>query len=308
MPFFSIIIPVYNKEKFVEKTLQSVLNQTFFDFEIIVVNDGSTDSSGAKILAFNDSRIRYFSKQNEGVSATRNFGLKKATANFICLLDADDYWYPNFLETMHNYIRKFPEQKVFAAAYEIETADKIFPAQYSIQKTNDSEVVNYFEASTKEPVLCSSSAAFHKDVFVAVGNFNVGLTHYEDIDLWIRIGLKYPIVFIWKIQARYGFDADGLSQNKHSATSKIDFSGYLAQEKTNLGLKLYLDLNRFSLAIKSKLINDKAGFAKHYTAIDLKRFPLKKRILLNLPSAVLRKLISLKLKLANMGLGNSVFR
>jgi glycosyltransferase involved in cell wall biosynthesis len=308
MPFFSVIIPVFNKEKFVERTLKSVLGQTFSDFEIIIVNDGSTDKSETKILEIKDNRIRYFFHENQGVSASRNFGIEKAAADFICFLDADDYWYPGFLETMHTYIQKLPEQKVFGMAYENEIDKKTFLAQYSLEKTNDFEIVNYFEASKKEPVLWTSSAAFHKEVFAKAGNFNIELRNFEDIDLWIRIGLKFPIAFIWKIQSRYGFDADGLSRNKFEVNSKIDFSAYAELEKTNPHLKHYLDLNRFSLAIKSKLVNDKKNFHKHYDAIDLAKLPLKKRILLGLPAFALRILISFKQRSANMGLGNSVFR
>ena len=77
MPFFSIIIPLYNKEKFIENTLKSVLQQSFTDYEVLIVNDGSTDASEAKIFAFNDSRIQYFYKDNEGASEARNYGIKK---------------------------------------------------------------------------------------------------------------------------------------------------------------------------------------------------------------------------------------
>ncbi|MGC4040130.1 MAG: glycosyltransferase family 2 protein [Flavobacterium sp.] len=308
MPFFSVIIPVYNKGRFVEKTMKSVLGQTFADFEIIIVNDGSTDNSESKILGFDDARIRYFSKNNEGVSATRNFGIEKATADFICFLDADDYWYPDFLETMHHYILKLPEQKVFGSAYEIETAEKTFPALYSIKSSRDFEIVNYFEASKKESVLLTPNAAFHKEVFRTVGNFNVALQNLEDTDLWIRVGLKYPVAFIFKVLSRYVFDADGLSKSKKVVNTKIDFSAYETLEKTNPDLKLFLDMNRFPLAIKSKLVNDKKSFEKYYSGIDLKNFPLKKRILLSLPGFALRLLISLQLKLVNMGLGSSAFR
>lgn len=308
MPFFSVIIPVFNKEQFLEKTLQSVLNQTFSDFEIIIVNDGSTDESETKILKFEDSRIRYFSKPNEGVSMAKNLGIEKSSSDFICFLDADDYWYPAFLETIHHYIQKFPEQKVFGTAYEIETTKKVLPAQYSIDKTNDIEIVDYFKSSLKESLICTSSVAIHKDVFKAVATFNAALKNLEDIDLWIRIGLKYPIVFIWKIQARYIFDPKGLSRKKDEVNTIIDFSVYKSFEKTNPDLKLFLDYNRFSLAIKSKLLNDKTNFHKHYDAIDLEKLPLKKRILLNLPSSALRLLIAFRQQMVNAGLGNSVFR
>ncbi|MGG7036026.1 MAG: glycosyltransferase family 2 protein [Flavobacterium sp.] len=308
MPYFSVIIPVYNKEKFIKNTLKSVLSQTFTDFEILVINDGSTDNSENRILEFTDKRIHYFSKKNEGVSTARNLGIEKACADYIFFLDADDYWYPEFLETLHQYTLKFPLQKVFGSAFEIETSKKIFPAAYSITKTNDFELVNYFEASMKESVLWTSSACFHKEVFETIGDFDNRIKSGQDTDLWIRIGLAYPILFIWKIQARYVYDANSLSKNKEYLNTKFDFSKFSAWEKTNPGLKKFLDLNRFSLAIKSKLVNDKRAFNKYYNAIDLKRLPFKKRIILKLPSLALKILIRLKLTLANIGLGNSVFK
>lgn len=308
MPFFSVIIPVYNKEKFVEKTLKSVLAQTFTDFEIVIVNDGSTDKSETIIFDTKDERIRYFPKSNEGVSIARNFGIEKAFADYICFLDADDYWHPDFLQTLHAYIQKLPDEKVFAMAYEIETDKNVFPAQYSIPKTGDFEIVNYFEASKEASVLWTSSAAFHKDVFTKVGNFDPKIKSGQDIDLWIRIGLVYPVVFIPKIQSRYVYDFESLSRNSKYLNRKIDFSKFSSEEKTNKSLKYFLDLNRFSLAIKSKLIDDKASFHEYYNGIDTHKLPLKKRLLLNLPGFMLKMLIAVKLKLANIGLGNSVFR
>lgn len=308
MPFFSVIIPVYNKEKFVAKTLKSVLAQTFTDFEIVIVNDGSTDTSEAIIFSIKDPRIRYFSKSNEGVSVARNFGIEKASADYICFLDADDYWHPEFLQTLHTYIEKLPNEKVFAMAYEIETDKSVFPAQYSIPKTNDFEIVDYFEASKEASVLWTSSAAFHKVVFTKAGNFDHSIKSGQDIDLWIRIGLIYPVVFIPKVQSRYVYDFESLSRNSKYLNRKIDFSKFSAEEKANENLKYFLDLNRFSLAIKSKLIDDKVSFREYYKGIDISKLPLKKRVLLNLPGFMLKILISVKLKLANIGLGNSVFR
>uniref|UniRef100_A0A4W5LYG6 Glycosyltransferase 2-like domain-containing protein n=1 Tax=Hucho hucho TaxID=62062 RepID=A0A4W5LYG6_9TELE len=100
MSFFSVIIPLYNKECFIENTLKSVLSQTFTAFEVIIINDGSTDKSEEKALQFKDSRIRYYSKENGGVSTARNFGIDKAKSVYITFIDADDYWYPTFLESI----------------------------------------------------------------------------------------------------------------------------------------------------------------------------------------------------------------
>lgn len=308
MAFFTVIIPLFNKENFIENTLKSVLNQNFIDFEVLIINDGSTDKSEEKVLGFKDTRIHYFYIENEGVSAARNFGIAKAQSDYITFIDADDFWYPNFLEEMFENIGRFPELKVFSAAIEVETSKKIIPSSYSIVKTADCEIVNYFEASSKETVICTSCAVFHKSVFEKTGNFDSQLKSGEDTDLWIRIGLNFPILFSWKILARYVYDTQSLTKNHRTSINSLDFSKYISLEKTNPNLKNFLDLNRFSLAIKSKIIGDNQRFQLFYKEIDLKNLSLKKRILLELPSFLLKPLIDLKTILANIGLGNSVFK
>lgn len=309
MAFFSVIIPLYNKENFIENTIQSILDQTFQDFEIIIVNDGSTDKSEEKLLKFKDTRIHYFRKENEGASTARNYGIEKANSDFITFLDADDFWYPTFLETMFAIILKVPNQKVFSAAIEFDTSKKIIPAQYSISKSdNEFEIVNYFKASLKETVLCTSCAVFHKTIFTEIGNFDTRIKSGQDTDLWIRIGLVYPVVFSWKILARYVYDPKSLSKNTKFIKEKMDFSKFEEAEKTNSDLKKFLDLNRFSLAIKSKLAGETALFYKYYNRINLKNFSWKKRILLRLPAFILHVLITVKTFLANLGIGSSVFK
>ena len=303
MPYFSIVIPVYNKEKFVAKTIESVLSQTFTDYEIIIVNDGSTDQSEAKISVFKDNRIKYYSKKNEGVALARNFGIEKATADNICFLDADDYWYPTFLETMHRYSSELPEQIVFAAAIEIETKNKTIPAHYSIPSTSDFEIVNFFDASQKECALWTSSVCIHKSVFDKVGNFDIKIKHGEDTELWIRIGLQFPIVFIRKILARYVYDDKSISRNSNYYFEQYTFDKYAVEEKKNPALKKYMDLNRFSAVIKCRLNREWRIAIDIESEIDLKNLSFKKRVLLVLPPIIVKVLIGLQ-----QILGNSVFR
>ncbi|MDN3676610.1 glycosyltransferase family A protein [Flavobacterium paronense] len=303
MPYFSIVIPVYNKEKFVAKTIESALSQTFTDYEIIIVNDGSTDQSEAKISTFKDNRIQYYSKKNEGVAITRNFGIEKATADYICFLDADDFWHPNFLETMHRFTSELPEQKVFAAAIEIETKNKCIPALYSISSKSKFEIVNFFDASQKECVLWTSSACIHRNVFENIGAFDTKIKHGEDTELWIRIGLQFPIVFIRKILACYVYDEKSVSRNSNYFFESYTFEKYALEEKQNLKLKKYMDLNRFSAVIKCNLNGDWKTSQEIYAEIDLKNLRWKKRLLLQLPSIMLKPLISLQRLI-----GNSVFR
>lgn len=308
MPFFSVIIPLYNKENFIENTINSVLNQSFIDFELIIINDGSTDNSEAKIMQFKDARIRYYVKENEGVSIARNLGITTAQAEYITFIDADDYWYPNFLQEMFDTINRFSEQKVFSAAKEIETKKNIFPAQYSIKKKADCQIVNYFDASHKESIIWTSSAVFHKSVFKEAGVFDTEIKIGEDTDLWIRIGLKYPVVFNWTILARYIFDKQSVSRNHHYIFEEKSFLKYAIEEKENKSLKKFLDLNRFTVAIKNKLNDNPENFRKTFSQINHENLSLKKRILLHLPAPLLEILITIKVYLADIGLGKSVFK
>ncbi|MFC6877478.1 glycosyltransferase family 2 protein [Flavobacterium myungsuense] len=308
MSKFSVIIPLYNKEKFIENTLNSVLNQSFTDFELIIVNDGSTDTSQEKVLQYSDSRIRYFYKENEGVSSARNYGISVAQSEYIAFIDADDYWLPDFLKEMLQNIYQFPNEKVFTAAFEIETLNKIIPAVYSIKKLNDCQVVNYFEASKKESVIWSSCAVFHKSVFEKIGNFDANLKNAEDVDLWIRIGLIYPIVFNWKVLAKYVYDTNSLSKNYSYSVNPYFFNKYIELEKSNLSLKKLLDYNRFSIALKCKLNNDMSNFYFFYEGINLMNLSIKKRVLLHLQPFVLKILIKINHILARIGLMNSVFK
>lgn len=308
MPFFSIVIPLYNKQHFVGQTLQSVLSQTFADFEIIIINDGSTDNSETAVKQFDDVRIQYYLRENKGVSAARNIGITMAKGNFIAFLDADDYWYPDFLQTMHRNIMRFPEQRVFSCAIEIETAKNIIPAEYAIERSHPVVVVDFFKASGIESVISTSTTVFHKSVFDRSGVFDTQMKSGEDTDLWIRIGLDFEVVFDWKILARYVFDPKSLSRDASKLASKINFTKFAQREQTNPDLKRYLDANRFALAIKSKRMGDKAMFRRLSDEIDRKNLSLKRKILLGAPRPILELLIKCNRWLANNGLSNSVFR
>ncbi len=307
MPFFSVIIPVYNKEKFIENTIKSVLKQSFSDFELILVNDGSTDESVAKIENFSDNRITYYTKENGGASSARNFGLEKAKANYITFLDADDYWYPDFLQEMASSIEEFPHHKIFSAAIEVESDKVVFPSRYSIKKSSEREIVDYFVASMKTTIICTSCAVFEKSVFEKVGHFDTEIKSGQDTDMWIRMGLEFPIVFSWKILARYVYDPNSLSRKKEYSDKNFNFDKFNALEQTHPNLKRFIDFNNFSLAIRSKLINDKKYFRLYYNKIDLNNLPMRKRILLELPAIVLRTLLKVEPILVNLRLHNSRF-
>ena len=141
-----------------------------------------------------------------------------------------------------------------------------------------------------------------------MGKFDPLIKSGQDTDLWIRIGLIYPIVFSFKILTRYIYDPNSLSKKKSFMNSKMNFSKFKEEEKKNLALKKFLDLNRFSLAIKSKMYGDESSFEKYIIDIDLKNLTLKKRILLNLPGILLKFLLKVNLILVQVGWSKSVFK
>lgn len=307
-PFFSIIIPVYNKGNFIYNTLQSVVNQDFNSYEVIIIDDGSTDCSADIISTFLSEKIQYHFIENQGVANARNIGIQKAKADYVAFLDADDCWTTDYLQNMFVAINKFPNERVFACALRFEVLNKIISSVYSFKYSSDYQLVNYFEGSLKQSVLTSSSTIFHKIVFEKSGLFNPKYQVGEDTDLWVRVGIHFPVVFIHKEMVLYKFDPIGLSNNRKKYIQKADFEQYIELEKTNQKLKTFLDYNRFSLALESKMEGDYKLFKKYVKQIDLTNLSFKKRILICLPVFLLKFLVYLKQKMALLDLGNSVFK
>ncbi|WP_051200109.1 glycosyltransferase family 2 protein [Flavobacterium subsaxonicum] len=302
MPFFSVVIPLYNKQFDIKKTLQSVYSQNFTDFEVILVNDGSTDGSEASALAITDPRLKYYKTVNQGISEARNFGIDKATANMVAFLDADDLWYPNHLEVLYKLHRSFPEAGVVGTNYEFLYPDNV------VKKTRFDNVnpdffglvPNIFEISLKDRALWTSAVAVKKDVFAVAGNFdtNITLGAGEDTDMWIRIALKYPVAYIAEVTASYNLNAG--NRVSHSQTLKRKFSRldkFKEQEKTNKPLQKFLDVYRASYAMKHKLAGDSATFTFYRNAIHKDNLPLKTKILLGMPCFMLRALYAVTQRL-----------
>ena len=310
MPFFSVIIPLYNKEQFITNTLKSVLNQTFTDFEVIIVNDGSTDKSLEKIAEFTDHRIQIYHQDNQGVSTARNKGIELAKAEYIAFLDADDIWKENLLYEFYFFINKYPKNKVFSAAIEIETPYKKFPPIYNITNEIEKNVFleNYFKASILESILCTSCAVFHCSVFHKVGVFDTTIKSGQDIDLWIRIGVEYSILFVNKILTTYVYDEHSLSRNLNYKTIKLKYNKFEADESRNPFLKKFLDLNRYSEALSNKLLGNQSNYNLLKNQIDINNLTLKKKILLHLPKSILYLLIKSQPLLIKIGLRKTVFK
>ena len=286
-----------------------MLAQTYSDFEVIILNDGSTDNSETEILKFNDSRIRYFSKENSGASAARNFTIQQAKSEFIALMDADDYWYPFYLEEQNRLLNDFPKESVFATAAEIKRNGKTFTNSYSIKTFgNDSILVDYFEASQLDSVLLSISTVLKKDVFENVGWYDPKIKSGEDTDLYVRIGLKYKVVFSPKVCATYVVRKNSLFQSVKTLEEKANFEAYEVFEKNNPALKKFLDLNRYSLCILAKMEGDNEAFQKNFQKIKQENLSKKQQFLLRQNKSILKYLSKTKDNLEKLGMRLGTFK
>jgi len=291
---FSVIISVYNKEKYIKTTIESVLQQSFKDFELIIVNDGSTDKSLDIIEGFKDERIKIISTKNQGASHCRNTGIKAASNSFIALLDGDDLWDVDYLKKVHDSIIAFPNESVFATAVAHKYEDKIVAATYNFKQDKTYAVQNFFESSLDHTIITSSSVVFKNEILEKTGYFDTSIVSGQDTDLWIRIGLNYKVVFINEVLAFYNYVPESLSNTIFSVKNKPKYDKYFDFEKTNKSLKIYLDRNRFPLAILSKLEKDGESFRFYKNHIETKNLRPEQRLVLNAPRWMVRLLLKLK--------------
>lgn len=203
----SVVIPLYNAGGTVERTLRSVLAQTFTDFEIVVVDDGSTDDGAAKVLSMEIPNLQLIRQENAGVSAARNRGIAEARGEFVALLDSDDEWHPEYLQTQFEMTRKYPECDVFATNYEFrdvhcKTSSTIIRGVKF--EANEGIMDNYFEvASQSHPPMWTSAVMVSKQAYIAVGGFPVGIKSGEDLLTWARLALRYRIAYSKRVLAYY---------------------------------------------------------------------------------------------------------
>lgn len=181
----SVIIPLYNKEHYIENTIKSVLYQTFSDFEVIVINDGSTDNSTKIVESFTDSRIKLIMQKNKGVSAARNRGIREAIGDFIAFLDADDTWYPDYLETMIKLSQQYPSYSVFCVA---QKNRPIYTLPQGVSIIRDFCSYPY--------IFWTGALLIKNNVLKEVGGFRVGVQLGEDTDMWLRISCKYHTIYL----------------------------------------------------------------------------------------------------------------
>jgi len=261
-PKFSIVIPLYNKEKYIGRALKSVLSQTFTDWECIIVDDGSTDQSLEVVSKFKDSRIKVVRQKNSGPSAARNRGAKEARAEWIALLDADDYWLENHLEDLWFLIEKFPDCGVVGTNFwnEDTFGKRGLANQFDNKKNFGIYQYFLFVASRKGPLVCSSSTAVKKSVWIEVGGFREKYRLAEDADFWARLSLKTNFAVHHRPSVIYFQDHTGLSTRTYLYVGDAPFVDLSEKipEKFRRAYDEYLAYFRmFSLALGTLLSGEK---------------------------------------------------
>ena len=221
---FSIIMPLYNKEISVKSTVESILSQSYPYFELIIINDGSTDNSLNVVSSFNDKRIRIVNKDNGGVSSARNLGIKEEKYDWIVFFDADDIMYEIALSEYIELNKLFPNIYVFSASYDKKLKGKVikYPStkkKYIVYNYEKADVFSLLRTSF--PIVMIQSICVHKKCFQEVGLFNVDYTNYEDIEMWRRLLEKYNFAKSENSVAMYKTDAENRSDVKNSKKKKF---------------------------------------------------------------------------------------
>ncbi len=312
-PLFSVVIPLYNKELVVKRAIDSVLNQTEENFEIIIVNDGSTDKSQDEVEKINSKRINLIVQENQGASAARNKGIDHSKGKYVAFLDGDDVWKPNHLQLQKKLIEKFPDCGLYATAHEIHLKNgKTKCLEFGVKNGFEGIIDRFFKHSVyyRMPV-CASSVVVPKYVFCRVGNFDTDYIAAEDLDMWYRIALKYEVAFSNNVTAIYKQDNDqverlSIFKNKLNRPKVNEtYIQRLARKKTEYFLKDYIkdvdlyitnhllssSLNKFlknsSNVEKFRQFKERVKYVKR---LEIKNIHILQIILIKICLKILRKL------------------
>lgn len=307
-PFFSVVIPLYNKAHFIEASVKSVLQQDFENFELIIVDDGSTDDSLAKVNQIKDPRIQLIQQKNKGAAAARNYGVEFAKSNWIAFLDADDVWKKNHLSELHKALQQFPEEVVFTTRLSIvQENKKEILAIYNFPIGKKIKLLPYFENSVKSDLLNTSGILIQKVFFKKLGGFNETIYSGQDTDLFIRIGLQKKVVF----NPKSTFVYQEYSENNISKTPRFKerlafINDFQNEAESNSALQKYLDLNRFSIYLRAKIQGD-STWKLAVKKINKHNLSKKQIFLMKLPSSMLKLLKNIQLILKRLGIKRSAF-
>lgn len=222
----SVVIPAYNAENYIKKTLNSVLNQTYNNYEIIVIDDGSKDSTKKIVNEITDSRIKYFYQENQGVSTARNEGVKKSNGEYIAFLDSDDFWKKEFLEECIEAIKKYPNINLFCTRIQNVYKNELgkINGEKVIKKIDKKlYIFNYYDIAYIQPIISMSSVIINKEAFLKVGGFNVNSYSGEDHEIYGKLGLSGDFCLVNRILSYYNKTSNNMILRKSCYPPLINF-------------------------------------------------------------------------------------
>lgn|SRR5690554_4491484 len=277
----TVIIPLYNKERSILKTVSSVLTQSFTEFELLIVNDGSTDNSLQMVSSLKDPRLRIINKENGGVSSARNTGIKEATNEWIALLDADDLWKEDHLKNFYNSINQNPEARVISSGYQVAKADGTILTSTAVSKEG---FYNFFQISLQKRFIVNSSSIIFNKSFYKNLLFNERISKGEDLWFWEQLAKRAPFYLLPDFTSIYIDDSENKAVYQPHPLEKTHV--YLIDSKLITDKhqkKYYINLILHSVFLffeKQQTLKDALKiYQKHRGFIGLKGFYVFARII-----------------------------
>jgi glycosyltransferase involved in cell wall biosynthesis len=225
-PLVSVIVPAYNAEVFIERTIKSIINQTYTNIEVLVVDDGSQDSTAeiAKSFVQKDSRLTLLQQPNSGVAAARNLAIAKSKGEFIAPIDADDIWYPQNIEKQVKCMLASPESVGLVYAWSVDIDEQDVPTGGCRQSLEEGDVK--LMLATKNFVGHASATLIRRGCFDQVGGYNTQFIKYnaqgcEDFDLYLRISEKYRFRVVRELLVGYRQVMGSMSCNSKSMRKSL---------------------------------------------------------------------------------------
>lgn len=240
----SIIIPAYNAEKYILETINSVINQTFKDWELIIIDDGSTDKTANIVKEFceNDKRINYYYQKNSGVSVARNFGMSKAKGEYIAFLDADDIWLPEFLKYTVNFLNNNNDTGLVNTNVQfIDSNNKKLDIYYTGVTDKDIGDLIFFRLTNK--TTGPSGTLIRTNIAKEIGGFNNILSNVADKMFYIDISKITKLKNIDKVLWQYRFHTTSMHMNIKNMTT--DYENFIIEIKEKSYIKDIREFNFF---------------------------------------------------------------
>lgn len=267
--FFSVVIPLYNKAYSIQRCVESVLNQSYTNFEIIIVNDGSTDNS-VEILKIiykeqlESTKVILIEQKNQGVSVARNIGIENSKSAYICFLDADDEWKEDFLIKILRLVIDFTGASMYCLAHKISKNNSLpMKKKQAFKEDFRGYVKDFFFSSSISDVANSSKVCIKKEALLEIGGFPAGITVGEDLYVWILIALKNKVAYevSYSVIVHHQTDDSRISRRNSVPYPFVYFS-------QNKNIKLTKSLKKYLFLI----------FYKHFLS-SLLRFKFKEAYL-----------------------------